>query len=63
MDLADIIIAHINEEIKPLEEAVTSGRPDSLDEYKRLCGEIRGMLIARDIVATIKHEMETFDDE
>jgi len=62
MDAFDAIISKINEQIQNVNEAITSGRPDTFDEYKRLCGEVRGLLFARDIVKDLKNKMENSDD-
>lgn len=62
MGYLDEIINQINERVKPIETAIVSGKAGSYEEYKRLCGEVRGMLIARSIVLVIKDKMETYDE-
>jgi len=62
MDAFEAITFQINEQIQSINEAITSGRPDTFDEYKRLCGEVRGLLFARDIVKDLKNKMENSDD-
>jgi len=62
MDAFEVITFQINEQIQNVNEAITSGRPDTFDEYKRLCGEVRGLLFARDIVKDLKNKMENSDD-
>lgn len=62
MDYLDEVVRQINERLKPIEAAIVSGRTESFEEYKRLCGEIRGMLIARSIVTTLKDKVETYDE-
>ena len=62
MDAVDAIISKINEQVESINEAITSGRPATFDEYKRLCGEVRGLFLARDIVKDLKKQMENLDD-
>jgi len=62
MDAFEVITFQINEQIQNVNEAITSGRPGTFDEYKRLCGEVRGLLFARDIVKDLKNKMENSDD-
>jgi len=62
MDAFEVITFQINEQIQSINEAITSGRPTTFDEYKRLCGEVRGLLFARDIVKDLKNKMENSDD-
>jgi hypothetical protein len=45
-----------------VENALSLGRANSYDEYKYLCGEIRGLLTARDIVKDLKNRMENEDE-
>jgi hypothetical protein len=51
------------EEIALREQQVASGAINSLEEYKRLCGEIRGLAIARDITFAALEKVEEDDDE
>ena len=63
MDVLDIVVNEIDERLKPVEAAILAGRADTFDEYKRLCGEVRGILTAREIITAVRDKMETFDDE
>jgi hypothetical protein len=62
MDAFDVLVKEINDQVSSIQEAICSGRPNSFDEYKRLCGEVRGLLIARDIAKDLKKRMENPDD-
>lgn len=63
MDAFEHLTAQINEHIAGIEEALVSGRLTSYEEYKRLCGEIRGLLTARDLIKDLRNRMENSDDE
>ena len=62
MDAFEVITFQINEQIQSVNEAITSGRPNTFEEYKKLCGEVRGLLFARDIVKDLKNRLENSDD-
>lgn len=62
MDNFDVIVKNINEKVAQLQESVITGKFDDLAEYKKVCGEIRGLLLARDIVLDQKQKSEKFND-
>jgi hypothetical protein len=62
MDNFDVIAKNINEKIEQLQEFVSTGNVNDLAEYKSLCGQIRGLLIARDYVLDQKQKSEKFND-
>lgn len=62
MDNFDVIVKNINEKIAQLQEFVVTGKLDDLAEYKKVCGEIRGLLLARDFVLDQKQKSEKFND-
>lgn len=43
-------------------EALTSGSARSFDEYKSMCGEIRGLAIAHELLNDLVRKMENDDD-
>jgi len=49
MDASDVLVQQLNEKVQQLQEAVGAGRAETFEEYKKTCGEIRGLLIARGI--------------
>lgn len=61
MDAFEIIVKEIDEKVTQLSEYVSSGNAISYEEYKRLCGEIRGLLTARRYTLDLKKRMETAD--
>ena len=62
MDAFEVIIKDIDEKIQQLSEYVSSGNATSYEEYKRTCGEIRGLLIARGYTLDLKKRMENSDE-
>jgi hypothetical protein len=63
MDGFEILVEQLNEKVQQLQEGVANGNATSYEEYKKTCGEIRGLLTARQYVLDLKKRMENSDDE
>jgi hypothetical protein len=62
MDAFDIIIKEIDDKVKQLFEHVGTGKAETFEEYKRLCGEIKGLFTARGYTLDLKQRMEHSDE-
>ena len=62
MDAFEVIIKEIDEKVKQLFDHVGSGKAETFEEYKRLCGEIKGLLTARGSALDLKQRMENADE-
>jgi uncharacterized protein YaaR (DUF327 family) len=62
MDEFEILVEQIDDKAQQLQEAVSSGRAETFEEYKKTCGEIKGLLTARGYILDLKQKMETSDD-
>jgi len=62
MDGYGVINKELNEKIDQLQEAVTYGHLSSYEEYKFICGQLRGLLTAKDIINDLKTKMENNDE-
>jgi hypothetical protein len=58
----ELLIKQLDEKTSQLKEAVILGNYDKFEDYKRSCGEIRGLLIARGYVLDLKDKLEKSDD-
>jgi hypothetical protein len=58
----DVLILQLNEKIDQVKEAAASGNFERFEDYKKTCGEIRGLLIARGYVLDLKDKMEKSDE-
>ncbi len=58
----EVLIQQADEKIDQLKEYLAEGRAENFEEYKKLCGEIRGLLIMRGYTLDLKHRLETSDD-
>ena len=62
MDAFEVIIKEIDEKVKQLFDHVGSGKAETFEEYKKLCGEIKGLLTARGYTLDLKKRMENSDE-
>jgi hypothetical protein len=58
----DVLVLQLNEKIEQMKDAVANGNFEKFEDYKKTCGEIRGLLIARGYVLDLKERMEKSDD-
>ena len=58
----EVLIQQADEKIDQLKEFLAEGKADSFEDYKKLCGEIRGLLIMRGYTLDLKQRLETSDD-
>ena len=62
MDALEILVQQTDEKITQLKEHLAAGRATSFEEYKSICGEIRGLLITRGYTLDLKKNLEDSDD-
>jgi hypothetical protein len=62
MDAMEVLVEQADEKISQLKEYLAQGRAVSYEEYKSLCGEIRGLLIARGHALDLKQRLESSDE-
>lgn len=58
----ELLIKQLDEKTSQLKEAVILGNYENFEDYKRSCGEIRGLLIARGYVLDLKDKLEKSDE-
>jgi hypothetical protein len=57
----DLLVNQLDDKTNMLKETVILGNIDHI-QYQRLCGEIRGLLIARGYVLDLKDKLENTDE-
>ena len=62
MDALDIIVQQTDEKVSQLKDYLAEGKAETFEDYKKLCGEIRGLLIARGYALDLKQTMENSDE-
>jgi hypothetical protein len=63
MNEYELNVKKIDEKIYQLQEAISTGRCESFEEYKRMCGEIKGLLTARSYVQETQEMVERSQNE
>lgn len=58
MDVFETLVLQIDNKISQIKDHICVGKSD-IDEYKKLCGEIRGLLLAREYVLDLKQTTES----
>jgi uncharacterized protein YaaR (DUF327 family) len=57
----ELLVKQLDEKTEQLKESVVVGNLDHV-QYQRLCGEIRGLLLAKGYVLDLKDKLENTDD-
>ena len=63
MDALDALVDMLGKDVTAKREWVGSGQAKDYAEYQRICGEIKGLLSARQEALDLKRKMEHSDDE
>jgi uncharacterized protein YaaR (DUF327 family) len=58
----EVLVKQLDDKIAQLKEAVVVGNYEKFEDYKKSCGEIRGLLVARGYVLDLKDRMENSDE-
>ena len=58
----EVLLIQFNEKLEQLRDATATGNFERFEDYKKTCGEIRGLLTARGYVLDLKERMEKSDD-
>lgn len=62
MDALSILVQQADEKVEQLKDYLAEGKAASFEEYKSLCGEIRGLLIMRGYTLDLKKNLEESDE-
>jgi len=62
MDAADVLVQTLDKEVTAKREWVTSGQAKDYAEYQKICGEIKGLLFAKQEILDLKQNMEHSDE-
>lgn len=62
MDAFEVLVKQIDEKVGQLRDFMADGKAESFEDYKRLCGEVRGLLTARGYTLDLKRKLEKLDE-
>jgi hypothetical protein len=63
MDALEVLTKQTDEKVSQIKDYLSEGKAESFEEYKRLCGEIRGLLTARGYILDLQQNLENVDDD
>jgi len=63
MDASDVLVDMLDKEIVTKRDWIGSGQAKDYPEYQKICGEIKGLLFARQEILDLKRKLENSDDE
>ena len=58
----EVLLNQIDEKVQQLQESIVNGNVEKFEDYKKLCGEVRGLLIARGYTLDLKDRLEKSDE-
>lgn len=58
----DHLVQKLETQIRVFEESLGGGGAKNFDEYRYMCGEIHGLLIAREEALDLKQRLENSDE-
>jgi hypothetical protein len=62
MNYAEAVELEIDKQIRYLEGQLSQGSMKSFEEYKFVCGQIQGLLVARRINEDLANRMKEYDE-
>lgn len=58
----DVLVEQLDDKVGQLKEHLSTGRAETFEEYKKTCGEIKGLLTARGYILDLQQTMENSDE-
>ena len=58
----EVLLKQIDEKVQQLKDSITNGNVEKFEDYKKLCGEVRGLLTAREYTLDLKDRLESSDE-
>lgn len=62
MNAFDVLVQELDKEVTAKRDWIASGQAKDFSDYQRMCGEIHGLLIARQEILDLQQKMEHFDE-
>ena len=58
-----MLFRSVNDKILQLQEAMADGNANDFAEYKKMCGEIKGLLTARSFILDLHERLNKNEDD
>lgn len=63
MDVLTVLADELDKKVQQLKEWIGSGQAQDYPSYQKVCGEIKGLLMAKQQAIDLKHNLENSNDE
>ena len=63
MDAFEVLLDEIDKKVANLKDWIGAGQAKDFGDYQKTCGEVRGLLTARQYLTDLKQRLEHSDDE
>jgi hypothetical protein len=58
-----LLSSKIEDKVSQLQIALADGNANDYSEYKKMCGEVKGLLTARLFISDLQERLKTNDDD
>jgi len=58
-----LLSSKIDDKVSQLQMSIADGKADDYAEYKKMCGEVKGLLTARLFITDLQERVTNDDDE
>jgi hypothetical protein len=58
-----LLMSKIEDKVSQLQVALADGNANDYSEYKKMCGEVKGLLTARLFISDLQERLKTNDDD
>jgi uncharacterized protein YaaR (DUF327 family) len=62
MTALEVIVKEIDEKVTQLKDFLSEGKSETFEDYKKTCGEIKGLLTARGYTLDLQQRLENSDE-
>ena len=62
MNALDVVVKEIDEKVTQLKDFLSEGKSETFEDYKKTCGEIKGLLTARGYTLDLQQRLENSDE-
>lgn len=62
MNEIEYLLSQIASEINEVQQTLSAGAAKDFSEYQHLCGKIRGLLVAEDIIKALQERIDKNDE-
>lgn len=59
----ELLTNKVDDKVLQLQEAMADGNASDFSEYKKMCGEIKGLLTARSFIKDLHERLNQDDDD